>query len=154
MPDTPFFVLFPLVLIAMFALFWTVVLGLLSRVSGWSLLAESFMAAQPVTGEQFRFASAFIKRFRVFPVSYKGCLFLTISTGGIHLSMLKLVSFSSPPLYIPWSSIESVTEQPHLFGAYGVITIRNCPVRIMFFGPAGRRVIAAFKKYSSASGWH
>ncbi len=144
--DTSFFMLLPVFLIAVLALLWIGVSALLSKLSGWSLLAERFPGAEPHTGKQFRFASGFIRRFRLFPISYRGCLFMTLDSRGVHLDILFIFRMLSPPLFIPWRAIESVGEQKHLFGSYGVLHIKDCPVVLLIAGEAGEKLRAEYAK--------
>ncbi|MCF8382944.1 MAG: hypothetical protein K9G39_05010 [Chlorobium sp.] len=146
MMDTSFFMLLPVFLIAVFALLWIGVSALLSKLSGWSLLAERFKGAEPSTGKQFRFASGFIRRFRLLPVSYRNCLSVTLDSRGVHLGIFFIFRFLSPPLFIPWRAIESVGEQKHLFGKYGVVHIKDCPVVLLIAGEAGEQLRAEYAK--------
>ncbi len=144
--DTSFFMLLPVFLIAVFALLWIGVSALLSKLSGWSLLAERFPGAEPHTGKQFLFASGFIRRFRLFPISYRGCLFMTLDSRGVHLDILFIFRMLSPPLFIPWRAIESVGEQKHLFSSYGVLCLKDCPVVLLIAGEAGEKLRAEYAK--------
>lgn len=144
MSDTAFLIVFPLLFFILFPLLWIGISGILARVSGWTLLAKRFTAGEPENKGQIRNASALIQQYRLLPVRYKGCLFFTVSKKGVYLSISFLFRFLCPPLFIPWSAIESITEQRHLFGSYGVITIRNCPVKIVAMGAAGESLLAAY----------
>jgi hypothetical protein len=144
MSDTAFLIVFPLLFFILFPLLWIGISGILARVSGWTLLAQRFPAGAQENSGQIRYASALIQQYRILPVTYKGCLFFTIGKEGVYLSVSFLFRFLSPPLFIPWSAIESITEQRHLFGSYGVIAIRNCPVKILAMGPAGKSLLAAY----------
>jgi hypothetical protein len=144
MSDTAFLIIFPLLFFILFPLLWIGITGILAHVSGWALLARRFTAEEPDNGRQIRHASALIQQYRLLPVTYKGSLFFTVSKEGVYLSVSFLFRFLSPPLFIPWSAIESVTEQRHLFGSYGVINIRNCPVKILAMGPAGQSLLAPY----------
>lgn len=144
MSDTAFLTIFPLLFLILFPLLWIGISAILALVSGWTLLAKRFTTGASEKGGQIRYASAQIQQYRLLPVTYKGCLFFTVNKEGVYLSVSFLFRFLSPPLFIPWSAIESVTEQRHLFGSYGVITIRNCPVKILAMGPAGQSLLAAY----------
>lgn len=142
MQEIAFIIFLPIVIfLVTFPLLWIGVTSLLSIAGGWSLLAERFRAREPGTGDVFRFASALFKKSGLFPVTYRGSLTITISESGVHFSILFLFRLLSPALFIPWKEIESVTEQRHLFGNYGVICIRNCPVKILVMGDPGKRLL-------------
>ncbi|NTV98620.1 MAG: hypothetical protein HGA70_05605 [Chlorobiaceae bacterium] len=147
MPDIVFIILLPLVIFTVtFPALWIGVSAILSLAGGWSLLAERFTAKQQDPGKEFRFASALLKKQGMFPVTYRGSLFITIGESGVRLSVLFLFRFNSPALFIPWTEIESVTEQRHLFGSYGVIDIRNCPVKILLPGNSGKYLMEIYAR--------
>ena len=95
------------------AVLWLGVSALLARVGGWSTLAGPHRARYPVVGERFRFVSASMGRATL-PVNYKGCLFIVVNRRGLRLSVLFPFRFGSPPLFIPWSAVESVSERSFL----------------------------------------
>ena len=73
------------------------------------------------------------------PVSYGNCLFVTVNTQGLYLSIFFPFRFLSPPLFIPWSRVESIQERRILFVTHYVILIRDNWSRITLRGTPGRR---------------
>jgi hypothetical protein len=132
----------------LFAVMWFGISALLSRIGGWSSLAAHFRAAQPATGEHFRFVSGSMGE-KFFPVSYGGCLFVAINDNGLHLSILFLFRFQSPPLFIPWSQVESVEQKRLLFLSYTVIRVRDQWPTISIRGRAGHCIKDAYAAASS-----
>lgn len=127
------------VVLLLFALLWLGVCALLARVGGWSTLAGLYRAKYPVVGEHFRFISASMGKARL-PVNYKGCLFMVVNRHGLHISVLFPFRFRSPPLFIPWSAVESVTEKP-LLRTFGVaVKLRDCWPIIRVPGRAGHMI--------------
>jgi hypothetical protein len=118
---------------------WLLVTGVLSRVSGWASLATEFRVTQPISGENFRFVSGSVGK-KGFPVSYRNCMSVSVGERGLGLSLLFLFRFQSPPLFIPWSQVESVAEKKVFFARYVVICPRNQWPAISLRGPAGRRI--------------
>jgi hypothetical protein len=146
MPDIAFIVLLPLaIFLVAFPALWISISSVLSLAGGWSLLAERFTATGSETGKEFRFATALFRKNRMLPVTYRGSLFITVGKNGVGLSLVFIFRFLSPALFIPWQQIESVTEQRHLFGRYGVLNIRNCPVKILLPGNAGNCLIETYE---------
>lgn len=129
-PDSPWF--FPL-----FVLMWLAISGLLALISGWHGLAGQFPDQPSATGERFRFAAAAIG-WPWLPVSYSGCLFLTFAPGGMRMSILFPFRLLSPPMFIPWTAVESIVERRLLFWRSTVLTLRDNGTRIRLYGPAGR----------------
>lgn len=129
---------------------WFLMTGLLAHVGGWARLAEQFRAEAAPSGERFRFLSGSMGN-RFFPVNYGGCLFLTVAREGLYLSVLFLFRFQSPPLFIPWHSVESITEERRFFTRYTIITVRDVWPRIALRGQVGDRVKAAYEQVKPPS---
>ncbi len=121
-----------------FVLVWLFVTGLLAHISGWAILAGRFRADGSMDGERFRFASGSMGR-QYFPVSYGSCLFVTVASQGLHLSIFAPFRLLSPPLFIPWANIDSVSERRILFFDVFTFTIRDSWVRLSLRGAPGRR---------------
>jgi hypothetical protein len=129
----------PLWFLLVFVGMWLLVTGVLSRVGGWASLAAEFRATEPISGENFRYVSGSVGR-KVLPVSYRNCLSVHVDERGFGLALLFLFRFQSPPLFIPWSQVESVAEKKVFFARYVVICLRNQWPAISLRGPAGRRI--------------
>jgi hypothetical protein len=129
--------------LALFGVMWLGITGLLAHLSGWARLAARFRASEPPNGERFRFASGSLGA-KMFPVNYGGCLFVAVSGAGVHFSILFLFRFQSPPLFIPWSQIESVDEKCSLLSQYTVIRVRGEWPIISLRGRAGQFVKEAY----------
>ena len=129
--------------------FWFAMTGLLAHLGGWATLARRFRATQSPSGERFRFASGSMGR-RFLPVNYGGCLFVTVGEEGIHLSILFLFRFLSPPLFIPWSAMESVTEKRFIVSTYTSIRVRDEWPAIALRGRAGHYVREAYAHLSAS----
>ncbi|MGB8248106.1 MAG: hypothetical protein WCE98_08870 [Chlorobium sp.] len=71
---------------------------------------------------------------------------MTLDSRGVHLDILFIFRMLSPPLFIPWRAIASVGEQKHLFGSYGVVHIKDCPVVLLIAGEAGEQLRAEYAK--------
>jgi len=128
----------------LFAVGWFVITGLLAHFGGWASLATQFRSTEHASGERFRFVSGSMGR-RVFPVSYGGCLFIVISPRGLALSILFPFRFQSPPLFIPWSQVESVEEKRVLFVPFKKIRLRRQWPIISVRGRAGRRIMEVYQ---------
>lgn len=123
----------------LFALLWFGIGALLARIGGWSTLAGLYRAKYPVVGERFRFVSASMGRERL-PVNYKACLFMVVNRYGLHISILFPFRFRSPPLFIPWSAVESITEKRSM-RTFGIaVRLRNCWPIICVPGRAGHMI--------------
>jgi hypothetical protein len=121
----------------------------ISRISGWALLARRFRATEPFCGESWGWQSA---RFRIFG-GYNNCLMIGANHEGIYLSVMPiLIPFRlfHPALMIPWREIEVETGKV-LFGCYD--TAQFCigaeeRVRMRIFGKLVKRM-----RLAAGNGW-
>ena len=134
----------------LFAVGWFAVCGVLALSSGWRSLAERFPAPAQVNGERFRFASASMGLVPWFPVRYSGCVFFTVGTAGLAMSLLFLFRFLSPPLFVPWSQVASVEEKAGFFGRRAVVRFKNSAVVLTLYGRAASSVTSTHAKAHAA----
>jgi hypothetical protein len=135
-----------------FVAMWFGVTGLLAYAGGWARLANAFPAEMPVPGDRFRFVSGSMG-LRFVPVSYGNCLFVTVSPSGLRISIFFPFRFLSPPLFVPWSAMESVTQGRYfLLMRSTVLVIKEQWPRISLRDAAGDAAYRAF--LASRSGEH
>lgn len=91
---------------------------LISRISGWSLLARRFRATEPFCGDTWGWQSA---RFRGW-FGYNHCLTIGASQEGLYLSVMLPFRLLHPALLIPWREIE--VETGKMFGWYDTAQFR------------------------------
>jgi len=132
-------------LLAGFALLWLGISAVLAVLAGWSNLARRFRARQPTKGERFSFVSGSLGA-PLLPVGYGRSLSLTIGEEGFGLSVLFLLRFYSPPLFIPWDAVESVEAKRSLFGRYTAIRVRDRWPTISIRGDPGERLAQQYAK--------
>ena len=131
-----------------FVVLWLLMSGLVSWLSGWYGLSRRFHNADAVDGERFSFRSAAIG-WRWFPISYGNCLFATIGSKGLALSILFPFRFLHPPLLIPWSAIDRCEEVKFWFRRPVAVSVAGFNRRLLFGGSLGRRI---FEEWSQARG--
>lgn len=136
--------------IPVFVVLWLFVTGLLSFFSGWLSLAARFRAHGEPEGERFGFVAGAWGAGGL-PLSYGRTLFVTVHPSGFHLSVMVLLRLFSPPLFIPWEAVESVTEKQTLFKRYALICIRGHGSRLALHGRAGRAVKQAFERHAAGA---
>lgn len=103
--------LFPLAFIA----FWWFVVSLISRVSGWSRLAECYPADDFFDGEKRGFQSMRIGRGKIQSANYGGCVMVGVTPSALRLSMFFPFRPGHAPLSIPFGDISADTEKVFLF---------------------------------------
>jgi hypothetical protein len=126
-----------------FVVLWLVVTAMVAYTSGWPGLAERFRATQPASGERFRFVSGSMG-----PASFGSCLFVTVGETGLHLSILFAFRFCCPPLFIPWSAVESVEEKRSLFLRSVIVRVRDHWATLALWGRPGQAIRDAYARAS------
>jgi hypothetical protein len=99
-------ILFPL----FFIIVWLFVSFALSKVGGWSALADRFRFTGQFYGTKWKWQSAQMRC----TINYNGCLILGSNETGLYLWTMPLFRFKHPPLLIPWSEI-SISRKRILF---------------------------------------
>ncbi len=113
---------------------WLGIVVALSVKSGWTTLAKAFPSPQRVEGHKFSFASGVMSQDGT-PVSYGGCLFVTVGDAGIRIAVMPPFRLFSPPLFIPWRSVASVeVPQVRKFFPAATIHLHGRPHTIRFRG--------------------
>ena len=120
--------------------------ALLARVAGWSSLATVFRAKGVPVGESLRFVTGSLGSLD-FPVKYKNCLHVALSSEGLYVSLMFPFKFASPALFVPWSQVESCTVE-QVFATQGVVfRFRDQWSGLKLRGIAGQLSREAFQKY-------
>jgi len=117
---------------------WSVVLSLIARLSGWSLLAEYYEAADAYDGPRRRFQSISMERLKFVPSNYGGVVEFGADARGLHISLFILFRPFHPPLVIPWSDLKVETRQVLMWTQAVLIAARAPEVKIMVPGPTAQ----------------
>ena len=147
-----FSLLDPLWFFPLFVAGWFSVCAALSYLAGWPGLASRFQSTRPAEGERFRFASGSVGASTWLPVTYCSCLFFTVGETGFLISVFFLFRFLSPPLFIPWTEVESISEERLWLIRHAVIRIRGFSTKIMVPGRAGQSITQAYARFSTQHG--
>jgi len=136
--------LIPLFLLG-FSCLWCGVCCLLSLIGGWHTLSKTYRRQTVRDGKLFGFASMALgsteSPWRWFPVNYNGCLFIKVGDQGLDISILFPFRMLHPPLHIPWSAIESCSEQKLLFSKSVQVKLAAPRQQLNFGGPAGKAIL-------------
>ena len=136
--------------IPLFIVVWLGGCALLAHVSGWASLSKRYAVTGRVDGKRFHFASSTLGR-KYLSVGHGNCLFVTINSQGLRLSVFFLFRFLCPPLFLPWSSIESVEKRHFLLFPNHVLTIRDHWARLSLYASAGRSAKEAYDSAKTAA---
>jgi hypothetical protein len=124
-----------------FPVLWVTITGTLALIGGWSALTSRFAGTKRIEGVRKSLVSADLRRPRMLPVSYRGCLYLTVTPEGFGLvPMLPFRPFH-PPLWISWQDVAEIVETKALRIFPGAqITFRDAAPVLRVWGAAGRRL--------------
>lgn len=129
--------------ILLFIVAWLGACTLISLTGGWHRLSRKFRSASDIHGETFRFASMSLGT-GLFPARYRNVLFVTVGRSGMGLSVVFFFRLLHPPLIIPWSEVETVRPERAWLASHIAVYIRNFDKRLLFRGPAGRKILETF----------
>ena len=123
-----------------FAATWTVAAFVISKIGGWSALAERYRMQQGTfTGWTAHFQSG---RMRL-TARYGGVLTVGANEMGLYLAVNPLFRAGHPPLFIPWNAIE-VREGKRFFYVYTAFYFREVPgVQLEVSQKLAKRVLDA-----------
>lgn len=129
---------------------WLVIGAILSTVSGWRELAGHFPASvsSAAEGRDFRFASGTLGS-PALPIRYRYCLTCSVSAAGLRLSVLPLLRFMHPPMFIPWSAVERATRDVWWLATVTTLRLRGFSSQLRLAAEAG---VAAFDACEAACG--
>jgi hypothetical protein len=122
-----------------FPALWVSITGAVAVLGGWTALASRFPGAERVEGVGKSVVSADLGRPWLPPVSYKGCLYLTVTPTGFGLVPMLLFRLFHPPLWIAWADVADIAETKALLVFPGArITFRDAAPVLRVWGSAGR----------------
>ena len=130
------------------ALTWCGATGVFAQIPGWRGLAKRFRAVRTADGKRFGLASAVFCRSTGLHISYRRCLFFTVGDTGLHVSILLPFRFLAPPLFIPWTAVESATNRRFWSSPYLALRIRGCPTLIMVSGQPGEAIGNVYARFA------
>jgi len=123
-----------------FTLFWCFISFLLSRLSGWSTLADAYPAGEVMTPNvRYRWQSALMNA----NTKYNGALTIVADGRAVHFSMLPLFKVGHAPLSVPWEDIHAAPREL-LFMHRIALTFARAPhVTMLIPVPLAERLTAA-----------
>jgi hypothetical protein len=80
---------------------WVCISYVIAHIGGWFTLARFYRFSGMFLGERWRFQSAQLR----WKIGYNNCLTVGASPEGLYLSVMFILRFGHPPLFVPWSDI-------------------------------------------------
>lgn len=107
-----------------FVIFWSAIVWLIARLSGWSKLGDVYPARIPFNETCWSMQSARLR----WNSGYSGVIRVCADSQALHLSVFPMFRPGNPPLSIPW---EDITTVSHIFGVeLRFYRAENIPIRI------------------------
>jgi hypothetical protein len=125
---------------------WVGVMALLSRVGGWSELAETHPSRDHPIDEVFRFASLGLGA-GWFPVNYSRCLSVSVGPEGFGVSLWIPFRPFHPNIFIPWRAVESCRAEKFFFVPCTAVYLSRPRTRLLFRGRLGRALQVEWAKF-------
>lgn len=129
--------------ILLFSIAWPGTCAIISLTGGWHRLAKKFRSDSDIDGEKFRFASMTLGT-GLFPARYRNALFVTVGRSGVAMSVNFLFRVLHPPLFIPWTEVESAQRERSWLVNHVAVSLRGFEKRLFFRGRAGKKILEAF----------
>jgi hypothetical protein len=131
------------VILVSFLAFWCAICFSASVLGGWHSLARHYRQLRPFGGKLWHFSSGSLGL-----ASYSLFLTLGASPEGLFLAVSFPLRLGHPPLFIPWSEVESI--EPHRFLSFPIVRFRfkQAPKVSLV---VSRRVALAMAKESNRS---
>jgi hypothetical protein len=123
-----------------FIVLWLAICGTLSFLGGWHELAERFKSSEAIEGEHFRFRSCAMGG-PYFPMSYGSCLFATLGSAALRLSIFLPFRFLHSPLVIPWTEIERCEPSRRWLVSSVAIHIKGVRCNLKIHGNLGQKIL-------------
>lgn len=117
--------------IAFFVAVWVGVMTLAGRHSHWYRLSKELRresGMSPLGGDKttFRFLSGRLGWSR-----FKNCVTVQTSRQGLSLKLIKIFSFGHPPIFIPWQSILSITQEGLFFIPHARVALNDSKYTVL-----------------------
>ena len=80
---------------------WVSISYVIAHIGGWFGLARFYRFSGAFLGERWRFQSAQMR----WKVGYNNCLTVGASQEGLYLSVMFILRFGHPPLFVPWGDV-------------------------------------------------
>ncbi len=127
--------------IPLFLAFWLCILAGLAFADGWFSLSREFRSDASESGQRFHFCSGALGVWPFLMSSYGKCLFITANEQGFRISILFPFRFFHPPLFIPWTAVDSVERRFMLFLPCTVVRLSRGWPTFAVRGAAARYLI-------------
>ena len=132
---------------ALVLLLW--ISGILSLWSGWRRIARKFPRREVPDSRRYNFVRMSLGS-GLYPAGYGGVVFVRLSQQGIGLSVIFLLRFYHPPIFIPWSEVARCVREKVRGTWTTKLSLREEASEFAFYGELGEAVNQAYLSGKSA----
>jgi hypothetical protein len=115
----------------------------LSVKSGWHRIAKRFPHKAQTDYQKFFFVRMSLGS-GLFPVAYGGAVFVRLSPNGLGLSVIFLLRFLHPPMFIPWSAVTRCVREKSSYYEFTRLSIRDEESELAFYGKPGESIYSSY----------
>jgi hypothetical protein len=139
MTNTPFPAWIPITTLSLLLFISTV----LSVKSGWHRIAKQFPYQAQTEYRNFYFVRMSLGS-GLFPVAYGGAAIVRLSPNGLGISVIFLLRFLHPPMFIPWSVVTRCEREKHPYYEVTKLSIHGEESEFAFYGKLGESVYSSY----------
>lgn len=133
--------------------FSCLVVAIVSVIGGWYRLSKLYPAeettyrmADETTSKKYRWASL-VMGPPYFPTNYGNCLNVVVSDQGVRIAVGLLFRTLHPPIFIPWSAVESCTlDRQFAIFTRATVEIDGIAHPLRLFGNCAREIDRLWKE--------
>lgn len=123
--------------------------AILSLWSGWRRIARKFPHREIPDSRRYTFVRMSLGS-GLYPAGYGGVVFVRLSPHGIGLSVIFLLRFYHPPIFIPWSEVARCARE-RVRGTYVTnVSLREEESEFAFYGELGESINQMYLSGKSA----
>lgn len=115
----------------------------ISMKSGWHRIAKNF-PYQAQTDCQIYYFVRMSLGSGLFPVSYGGAAFVRLCPNGLGISVIFLLRFLHPPMFIPWSAVTRCVREKSPYYKFTKLSIRGEESEFAFYGKLGESMYSFY----------
>jgi hypothetical protein len=119
-------------LVAMLICFFSMAVS--AHLSGWYTLTQQYRAVMPFSGRRWHLRAATFRSY----TSYWLTLVIGGNRDGLYLAQFWPLSWTHPPLFIPWRDVQFAPRRWFEVGARSLLVGQNEPIRVSM----SRRIVA------------
>jgi hypothetical protein len=115
----------------------------LSIKSGWHRIAKQFPYRAQPEDRKFFFVRMSLGS-GLFPVAYGGATIVRLGPSGLGISVIFLLRFLHPPMFIPWSVVTRCVREKHHYYEVTRLSIHGEESEFAFYGKLGEFIYSSY----------